>query len=449
MRCRPSGSVAAKSITAINANNASWTSPANLQVVVVKDATQPGGISLGCSTAAFTAAGVSGKLAVVQRGSCARVAKAIFGQQAGAAAVVMINNAAGLPPFEGDITVNPDDNVPYTVTIPFFGVGGPATSASSDGVALAQRDGLTIALTEGTPIIPPIASFSSTGPRTPDAKLKPDITAPGVAIVSTLVGSGNGSLTISGTSMATPHITGVSALVLQAHPKWKPAAMKSAVMNSGDPSAFPDYSARRAGTGMVNAGKAVGTLAYAFADRDETTANFGVEEFNCRPVPHAPLTVKNDGFSPVSFNVSVTNKAGSPHTVTFSNSHVTVPAHGQDHCLDMTLSVPAATAGNSDAYRDVAGLVTFTPIGGGNKGIDLKVPYFLVPRVSSNVDAALAMPKKSNTGVVAVTNQAQPDPGDGGLLRLGPGRREREARPLRCSRSRCAVVLATARSCSR
>src|SRR4029078_9990518 len=103
---------------------------------------------------------------------------------------------------------------------------------------------------------------------TPDAKLKPDITAPGVAIVSTLVGSGNESLNISGTSMATPNITGVSALGVQAHPKWRPAAVKSAIMNSGDPSAFPDYSARRAGTGMVNAAKAGGTQADTFADRD-------------------------------------------------------------------------------------------------------------------------------------------------------------------------------------
>jgi hypothetical protein len=55
--------------------------------------------------------------------------------------------------------------------------------------------------------------------------------------------------------------------------------------------------------------------------------------------------------------------------------------------------------------------VTFTPTSAnGNKGIDLKVPYFLVPRVSSNVDAALALPKKSTTGVVAVTNQHSPIP---------------------------------------
>ena len=70
------------------------TSPLNATVKVVRDASQPGGVSLGCSVAEFQAdGGVAGKIAVVQRGVCARVAKAIYGQQAGAAAVIMVNNS--------------------------------------------------------------------------------------------------------------------------------------------------------------------------------------------------------------------------------------------------------------------------------------------------------------------------------------------------------------------
>jgi len=400
------GSTPAKTIPAINANNANWISPSNLQVVVLR--TPAGGVSLGCDPAEYVAAGVAGKIVVTQRGTCARVARAVFGQQAGAAAVVMINNAATLPPFEGEITGNPDTGEQYLVTIPFFGVKGTVANAASDGSALVLRDGLNITLTESTPIIPPLAAFTSTGPRTPDAKLKPDITAPGVNIVSTLVGSGNQSLTISGTSMAAPHVAGVAALVLQAHPKWKPAAVKSAIMNSGDPSAFSDYSARRAGTGMVNAASAVGTLAYAFADKDETTANFGVEEFNTDLSRSRTVTVRNDATTPATFNVSVVRKAGSPHSVSLSASQITVPGRSSAS-LDMTLTLPATTAGNSDAYRDVAGLVKFTPATSStNRGIALSVGYYLVPRVSANVDAALALPKKSTTGVVAVTNQGSP-----------------------------------------
>jgi subtilisin family serine protease len=313
-----------------------------------------------------------------------------------------------LPPFEGPITSNPDDGTQYTVTIPFFGVKGLASSSSSDGFALTKRDGVAINLTEGTPLQPGIASFTSTGPRTPDARLKPDVTAPGVAIVSTLVGSGNGAETLSGTSMAAPHISGVAALVLQAHPKWKPAAVKSAIMNSGDPSGIADYSARRAGTGMVSAPGAVGSLAYAFADRDETTANFGFEELSTNFSQTKAVHVHNDTTTPVTFNVSVQNKGGSPHNVTFSASQVTVPPRG-DATVDMTLTVPAATVGDSSAFRDVAGLVTFTPTTStGNRGYSLKVAYYLVPRVSANIESALALPKKSTTGVVAVTNQGSP-----------------------------------------
>ena len=100
--------------------------------------------------------------------------------------------------------------------------------------------------------------------------------------------------------MATPHIAGVSALVLQAHPKWKPAAVKSAIMNSGDPSKIPDYSARRAGSGYVSVPGAVGTLAYAFADKDETTANFGFEEFKTDLSRTRSVTVKNDATTPAT-----------------------------------------------------------------------------------------------------------------------------------------------------
>ena len=118
------------------------------------------------------------------------------------------------------------------------------------------------------------------------------------------------------------------------------------------------------------------------------------------------MTVRNDATTPATFNVSVERRAGSPHSVTLSSSQITVPARSSAS-LDMTLALPAATAGNSDAFRDVAGLITFTPATpSDNRGYSLRVPYYLVPRVSANVSAALALPKKSTTGIVAVTNQA-------------------------------------------
>ena len=95
-------------MTAINANG--WsplpTGAQNVRVIY----SSPGVVSVGCSVAADTAAGpiAPNTFIVVARGTCARVAKAIFGQQAGAAGVIMINNAAGFPPYEGPITQDPN-----------------------------------------------------------------------------------------------------------------------------------------------------------------------------------------------------------------------------------------------------------------------------------------------------------------------------------------------------
>jgi len=401
------GGSAAMSIHGINANNGKWTSPLTLPIVVLRKT--DGTVSLGCDPQEYVNAGVAGKIAVVTRGTCARVARAIFGQEAGAAAVIMINNAATLPPFEDDIIDDPDNGQLFTVTIPFFGVKGPATSATSDGSALALRDGQSITLTEGAPIQTGMATFSSTGPRAPDSRLKPDITAPGMNIISTGMGTGTQALVDSGTSMATPHISGVAALGIQAHRRWSPNQIKSAIINSGDPAQLVDYEARRSGSGFVNAAAVAGTQAIAYADTDETTANFQLTEMTSDFSGTKTITVRNDGTTPVSFSVAVDHKSGSPHTVSLSASQLTVGPRSSG-TVDLTLNVPAATAGNSTAFTDVAGLVTFSPVAGSNHGYSLRVPYYLVPRVESNVSAKLSLKAKATQGVMALTNQGSPIP---------------------------------------
>ena len=136
------------------------------------------------------AANVAGKLVVTQRGTCARVARAVFAQKAGAAAAAMIDTSTGYPPFEGPITSNPDTGEQYTVTIPFFGVRGLASTPDVRRRPPRRRDQRH--RDPGAAAEPrlPAASHRSRrrGPRTGDSALKPDITAPGVAIVSTAVG---------------------------------------------------------------------------------------------------------------------------------------------------------------------------------------------------------------------------------------------------------------------
>jgi subtilisin family serine protease len=383
----------ARTIVALDANAAAFPGGEPLTAVVLRTGAD---VSTGCDPAELAAQGAAGKLVIVRRGTCARVAKVINGQKAGAAAVVMINTAAELPPLEGQITFNPDTGETFVVTIPFFGVRGPVGDAGSDGFALALRNAASIGVADGTAIQTGTSNFTSGGPRIGDSALKPDIAAPGEPITSTLIGSGTGGTALSGTSMATPHIAGTAALAVQAHPKWKPAAIKSAIINSGNPDELADYSTRRVGSGLVNAAAVAGTLAYAFADRDATTLNFRLEQFTTDLTVHRAIQVKNDAATAVTFNVGATRQQGSPHQVTTSAQQITVPAHGQAS-IDVALSVPAATAGNSNDFagglnfHDVAGLITFTPAtASANRGIALRVPYYLVPRVSANVSTTLS-----------------------------------------------------------
>jgi serine protease AprX len=99
------------------------------------------------------------------------------------------------------------------------------------------------------------ASFSSLGPSSgrlsPTSAIrltKPDVCAPGVQITSSVLGGGFGAL--SGTSMSTPHVAGVVALILQKNPALTPAMVKKLLENTGEPLPFPP---NQTGYGLVNA----------------------------------------------------------------------------------------------------------------------------------------------------------------------------------------------------
>lgn len=111
-----------------------------------------------------------------------------------------------------------------------------------------------------------VAGFSSSGPTPLSLRLKPEVSAPGVQILS--ASPGGAYATLSGTSMASPHVAGAVALLLQRHPTWTPAQVKSALALTGDP-AFVDQRKNaelptlRAGGGVVNLPRADNPLVFA------------------------------------------------------------------------------------------------------------------------------------------------------------------------------------------
>jgi minor extracellular serine protease Vpr len=376
----PSGNIVAQDSNGIAASNSTA-----LGVVVLRTAS--GAVSLGCNPAEYAAAGVSGKLVVTKRGTCARVARAIFGQQAGAAAVAMINNAAGYPPFEGPINSNPDTGLPFTVTIPFLGIQGPL-AASGDGAALVAAMSATLTTTAiANPTFRHFASFSSAGPRTGDGHLKPDIAGPGVSVFSTAIGTGNQGLFESGTSMATPHVAGSAALAIQAHPTWEADEVATAVVNTADATKLVGYSPRRGGNGLVQPFAATETSVIARTEHGAPNLSFGVAEFTSDFSGEGEITVENHGSSRASFTVSSLQSPSSPHTVSVTPTALSLSAHDTRE-LHVKLAVPAGTSGDSTSFRQVQGRIVLTPTSG-NNGVTLSVPYYLVARARSRIQAQL------------------------------------------------------------
>ena len=388
-----------KTITALNANNAAL--PAGpLQIAVLRTSYPSGPVSLGCDPAEYTnyPGGVTGKLVVTIRGTCARVARAIYGQKAGAAAVAMINTSSDYPPFEGPITSNPDTGEPFNVTIPFLGIRGTTSTDDDDLIAADHGTTTLTATTVPNTAYALVASFSSGGPRNVDSAVKPEVMAPGVSVLSTLVGSGNEGTRISGTSMAAPMTSGATALARQAHPTWTPEQIKAALINTAEPGTTKiaaGYSVRTQGSGVVDARRAVDTVAIATTAGGKGTLDYGAEALSAPYTESLPFTIMNTSGSPITYDLAragVGNQRGS--TMTFSQNPVTVPAGGTV-TVTATLSLdaasvaalPAAAASNFGALVTIQGAVTATPQAGGTGIYTLRVPFLLAPRGLSNITA--------------------------------------------------------------
>ena len=384
-------------IDAINANGASLPAGSYRVVALTDDPTTTENESLGCSTGAYESALAAADvltIAVVSRGTCARVAKAIYGQQAGADAVLMINSDDQYPPYEGVVTSNPDTGEPFTLTIPFLGV------PRSDGPALAQASGQSITMLAGSidnPGFRQLAGFSSAGPANGDSGVSPNVTAPGVSISSAAVGSGTESTVMSGTSMAAPHVAGVAALAVQAHPRWSADQVASAVVGTADPAGVAEYSVTGAGAGLVDPVQAVKTRTIVTGDQyrtksgrvSEASLSFGVVESSSNYRATKAITIANTASRAVTYQVSAEPSAQSGSaTVTVWPKKIVVPARSSRK-VAVSLSLPAGVGGSSlgadqAMFAEVSGTVVV------NSGSETqRVPYLLVPRPQARVGASV------------------------------------------------------------
>ncbi|PFH87726.1 S8 family serine peptidase [Bacillus sp. AFS088145] len=211
------------------------------------------------SPADYNGKDVTGKIVFVNRGTNALVDKVKEAQKHGAKAVIMANNVAGegfIPAYLGG---------GYGM-IPAFSMskeqGTILQSKITSDTAIFTFDEMGKLTDEGSKL----ASFSSRGPARITYDIKPEVTAPGVSVFSTVPSYMHGADQIgnyqyaydnlSGTSMATPNVAGVAALLKQANQDMSPAQIKETLMNTADP-LNGSYSVFESGAGQVDPYEAI------------------------------------------------------------------------------------------------------------------------------------------------------------------------------------------------
>jgi subtilisin family serine protease len=169
---------------------------------------------------------VAGKIVVCDRGVTGRVNKSLAVQQAGGLGMILVNTSVN--------SLNADFHFVPTVHLQSTDRAAVKAYAATAG-ATATINAATIIYNAAAPFT---AAFSSRGPLTAGAGdlLKPDVIAPGQDILAAVAPPGQAGRDfnlLSGTSMSSPHVAGLAALLKDLKPSWSPMAIKSALMTSG------------------------------------------------------------------------------------------------------------------------------------------------------------------------------------------------------------------------
>jgi minor extracellular serine protease Vpr len=328
---------------------------------------------------------LAGKIAFIRRGSppagptCGFYNKAINAQRAGAIAVVLYNNVAA--PVSPTVTPSPAGSEPVNIPVAFI--------TAADGADIFNNRATAHTLTWTADVLETplataglISDFSSFGTDA-ELTLKPDIGGPGGQIYSTWPHQQfGGHNTIGGTSMASPHVAGLAALLLEAKDKnIAPALVRTLLMNTSQPAGLnigagaglePTW---RQGSGLAQIVPAVQTPAWV------TPSKISLGEGNGGS---AQLTVTNSSAAPITYDLSHRSTIGTgpatganypftfgyfaaANSATFSAASVTV-APGSSAAVNVAIAV-AAGAPDKSLY---GGYVLLTPRGGGDT---LRVPY--------------------------------------------------------------------------
>jgi subtilisin family serine protease len=231
-------------------------------------------------------------------------------------------------------------------------VGSPGNAAQAITVAASSKGD------DGPADV--IAGFSSSGPTPISLQMKPDVTAPGVDILSSLPRNDWSDPGWSGTSMASPHVAGAAAVLRERHPSWTVQQIKSALESTGDPvhpaGSTGEVPAIREGGGRIDLVRADNPLLFT----DPTSLSFGLVKRGAHASRSIALTDAGGGPGPWTASIAAQSTS---RGAALSLSSATVAAGST---LDVSLTVDAAAA-----EGDATGFIELT------RGADVRrIPYW-------------------------------------------------------------------------
>jgi subtilisin family serine protease len=298
---------------------------APLAVVTSAPVNAANGLSEACS--ALPAGSLAGKIALIARGTCDFSTKIRYAQLAGAIAVLVGNRLPGDATAMGQ-GVSPDGVQP---TVPAYSI------SLADALALKTKNGQAISISPNLAYFDSNndyiqGDFSGQGPTDVDFRVKPDVMAPGVNVLSSIPGA-CGALGcwafFQGTSMATPHLAGAAAVVRSQHPSWTAAQVRSAIVNTAAQGKVKDYTTFATVTDVNVTGTGHLDLAAAVAAKaalGPVSVSFGAIPSGSGQTRTAALVITNLGSGTATWSLGVDSTTGTGITFSVSQSSVTLAA---------------------------------------------------------------------------------------------------------------------------
>jgi minor extracellular serine protease Vpr len=286
---------------------------------------------------------VNGKIAIIDRGGNPFFDKATYALNAGAVGVVIVNNVPDAPSAPG--------GGEGKMSIPVVMI----SKAEGQKIKDALKSGATTSFSfskehvfEMPEYIDTVTGFSSRGPRSEDGLIKPEIVAPGQQITSAATGTGNKGERLNGTSMASPHMAGVMALIKQRFPNLSVMDHKHILMSTAK--IINDHTGVRYPVTAQGAGR-VDVMKAAQAKLLPSRGGFSLGKVNLLEGKTKTEKVKLTNLTSEEISFSLKAELSEGMTLAEASQQYTVPANGSiEVSLTFGMGLASKDRSNYEGY---------------------------------------------------------------------------------------------------